>query len=41
LEGRELDWRARSGRVRVSKVALIAVGEEVEVTSAEMAAVLM
>jgi hypothetical protein len=41
FEGREPDWRARSGRVWVSKVAFIAVGEAVERTSALMAAILM
>jgi hypothetical protein len=38
---READWRLRSGRVWVSKVALMAVGEEAERTSAFMAAFLM
>ena len=38
---READWRLRSGRVWVSKVALMAVGEEGERTSAFMAALLM
>ncbi len=41
FEGREPDWRARSGRVWVSKVVFIAVGEAVERTSAETAAFLM
>jgi len=41
FEGRDPDWRARSGKVWVSKVAFIAVGEVVERTSAETAAFLM
>jgi hypothetical protein len=41
FEGREPDWGVRSGRVRVSKVVLMAVGEEAERTSAETAAFLM
>jgi hypothetical protein len=39
--GREADWRARSGREWVSKVVLMAVGEEFERTSALRAAFLM
>lgn len=35
LEGRELDWRERSGKIWVSKVARIAAGADVERTSAE------
>ena len=41
LEGLEPDWRARSGRVWVSKVNLRAVGEEAEATRASRAAFLM
>ena len=41
LEGLEPDWRARSGRVWVSKVNLRAVGAEAEVRRASMAAFLM
>jgi hypothetical protein len=40
-EGREGDWSARSGRVPVSKVAFMAVGEEAERISALVAAFLM
>ena len=32
FEGRVVDWRARSGRILVSKVACIEVGEDVEST---------
>src|SRR5215217_2757902 len=32
LEGRVVDWRARSGMVLVSKIACIEVGEDVERT---------
>ena len=38
LEGREPDWRARSGRVWVSKITFMAVGEELDRTSALRAA---
>jgi hypothetical protein len=38
---REGDWRLRSGRVVVSKVTFMAVGEEVERTSAVRAAFFM
>ena len=32
FEGRVVDWRVRSGRILVSKVACIEVGEDVEMT---------
>ena len=32
FEGRVVDWRVRSGRILVSKVACIEVGEDVEST---------
>ena len=32
FEGRVVDWRVRSGRIVVSKVACIEVGEDVERT---------
>lgn len=38
LEGRVRDWRVRSGRRRVSKVARTEVGDEARTTSAERAA---
>jgi hypothetical protein len=41
LDGRDPDWRARSGRVRVSKVIFSAVGEEAERRRASRAAFLM
>jgi hypothetical protein len=40
-EGRVADCRLRSGRVRVSKVMLMEVGDEVDRASARMATFLM